>query len=421
MSEPKPPFIRRVILRNYKSIRDCDVTLGPLTFLVGPNGSGKSNFLDALRFVGDSLWTTIELAFRERGGIKEVCYHSQQDANDFSVELQLTLPDGREASYAFTVAANPQNRFEVKEEECHVFGKGSAKDSYRINKGQVEVATFQPSPPVVPNRLYLTVASSFPEFRNVYDFLSRMRFYNINPEKMRWEEQSLESDSSHTLLRDGSGAAIVLWGIQETRTKQRIDTYMREILPALAEVKVESLSEHARRQTGDFCSPTSKRDFGDEPDCLSFVFSLDRRRVYFSPQAMSDGTLRAFGVLLALFQCTGRSDPHTIPLVGIEEPENALHPAAAGVLFDAVHEASHFTQVLVTTHSADLLDIKDLDPEALRMVDIVDGETVIGPVDKASRSIMRDRLATAGELLRQNQFRVVGQPLTPVRADTDES
>src|SRR5579862_894804 len=45
------PFISRVRLKNYKSIADCDVALGPLTILIGPNASGKSNFLDALAFL----------------------------------------------------------------------------------------------------------------------------------------------------------------------------------------------------------------------------------------------------------------------------------------------------------------------------------------------------------------------------------
>jgi len=59
--------VRRVRLRNYKSIAACDVRLGPFTALVGPNGSGKSNFLDALRFVRDALDTNLEHALRERG------------------------------------------------------------------------------------------------------------------------------------------------------------------------------------------------------------------------------------------------------------------------------------------------------------------------------------------------------------------
>ena len=48
-----PVFLTRIVLRNYKSIGNCDVRLGSLTFLVGANGSGKSNFLDALHFVKD--------------------------------------------------------------------------------------------------------------------------------------------------------------------------------------------------------------------------------------------------------------------------------------------------------------------------------------------------------------------------------
>ena len=45
------PFIRRVTVRNYKSIAACQTDLQALMFLVGPNASGKSNFLDAFRFV----------------------------------------------------------------------------------------------------------------------------------------------------------------------------------------------------------------------------------------------------------------------------------------------------------------------------------------------------------------------------------
>ena len=55
-------FIRRVVLRNYKSIGICDVRLQPLTYLVGQNGAGKSNFLDALHFVRDALANSLDNA-----------------------------------------------------------------------------------------------------------------------------------------------------------------------------------------------------------------------------------------------------------------------------------------------------------------------------------------------------------------------
>ena len=66
------PLLQRVMLKNDKSIEACNVELGPLAFLVGLNGSGKSNFIDALRFVADSLRATLDHALRDRGGINEV-------------------------------------------------------------------------------------------------------------------------------------------------------------------------------------------------------------------------------------------------------------------------------------------------------------------------------------------------------------
>jgi ABC-type multidrug transport system ATPase subunit len=65
-----PVFLKRVVLNNYKSIKECSVKLGPLTFLLGQNGAGKSNFLDALRLVAESLNTSLEHALRDRGESK---------------------------------------------------------------------------------------------------------------------------------------------------------------------------------------------------------------------------------------------------------------------------------------------------------------------------------------------------------------
>jgi predicted ATPase len=107
-------------------------------------------------------------------------------------------------------------------------------------------------------------------------------------------------------------------------------------------------------------------------------------------------------VLAALFQpwvLDGR-----ISLVGIEGPEAALHPAAAGALFDALTEASERVQVLVTNQSADLLDRDDLDPSIMRAVASEAGVTVIGDVDSVSLRALRDRRFTAGELLRAGQI-----------------
>ena len=118
---------------------------------------------------------------------------------------------------------------------------------------------------------------------------------------------------------------------------------------------------------------------------------------------MSDGTLRALGVLAALFQgfAMDGADPR---LVGIEEPEIALHPAAAGVLVDGIRDAAERAQVLVTSHSPDLLDNDEISADSIVAVVLEHGETRIGPLDEVGRSALRKRLYTAGELLRMNQL-----------------
>ena len=113
---------------------------------------------------------------------------------------------------------------------------------------------------------------------------------------------------------------------------------------------------------------------------------------------MSDGTLRTLGVLVALFQAPAG-------LVAIEEPEVALHPAATGVLTDSLRDASDHRQVLITSHSPDLLDDATLPDSAIQAVVSEDGDTKIGLLDEAGRSTLREHLYTAGELLRMDQLR----------------
>ena len=77
-----PIFLHRIVLRNYKSIGNCDVRLGALTYLVGANGSGKSNFLDALHLVRDALSGSLDNALNERGGLTEVRRRSSGHPTD---------------------------------------------------------------------------------------------------------------------------------------------------------------------------------------------------------------------------------------------------------------------------------------------------------------------------------------------------
>jgi predicted ATPase len=118
---------------------------------------------------------------------------------------------------------------------------------------------------------------------------------------------------------------------------------------------------------------------------------------------MSDGTLRALGILVSVFWSGNGLTPR-VPLVGIEEPETALHPGAMGALLAALFEASRRRQILVTSHSPDLIDSGRIDSNHVLAVIADRGVTKIAPLSEANRWVLASQLASAGELLRLNQL-----------------
>jgi hypothetical protein len=112
--------LREVQIRNYKSIGQARVPLGPLTILVGPNGAGKSNFLDALAFVSDCLADSIELAFKNRGGLSAVRRRSGGHPTHIGMRLVIDLDPNTVADYAFEIAAEKGEGFSVARERCEV-------------------------------------------------------------------------------------------------------------------------------------------------------------------------------------------------------------------------------------------------------------------------------------------------------------
>lgn len=377
-------FLRRVLLKNYKSIANCSVQLGPLNFLVGPNGAGKSNFLDALRFVTESLNTSLDHALRERGGIGEVRRRSSGHPTHFGVRLDFVLPTGASGRYAFRIGALPKGGFEVQHEECYIYGT-TALDHwfYEVESGKVVNTHAKIVPAAASDRLFLVAASGLPEFRSLYDILSRMGFYNLNPEAIR----DLQTpDAGEVLRRDGGNLASVLSVMKKDHpeARDRVVEFLAKVVPGVQDVSVKHVQ---KKETLEF-----KQRVGRNESPWSFF-----------AENMSDGTLRALGVLTSLFQSVN-GGAKRVPLVGIEEPEVAVHPGAAGVLRDALRAAAESTQVIVTSHSPDLLDDKDVGDESILAVANINGETKIGPLEEAGRSAIRDRLYTAGELLRLNQL-----------------
>jgi predicted ATPase len=377
-------LLTRVKLKHYKSIAACDVALGRLCFLVGPNGSGKSNFLDALRFVAESLRYSLDHAIRDRGGINEVRRRSGGHPTHLGIRLEFQLADGASGHFAFEVGARHKGAYSVQREQCWLRMGQYPHTHYFIEDGQILDNSFSPAPAAAKDRLYLVSLSGLESFRPLYDALSGMGFYNLNPEAIR---DLQPPDPGELLNRDGGNIASVLAVLSDRapELKSRIEEYLKQVVPGIGGVDRVPIGT---KETLEF-----------HQDVRGAAYPWR-----FPAASMSDGTLRALGVLVALFH---RSDQLNTRrhLIGIEEPEVALHPAAAGVLIDALRDAQDYSQVLVTSHSPDLLDDEKIPDDAIRAVVADQGETRIGRLDTAGRSALRDRLYTAGELLRMDQLR----------------
>ena len=373
-------FITRVVLRNYKSIGYCDVRLGPLTYLVGVNGSGKSNFLDALHLVRDALNGSLDNALNERGGLSEVRRRSSGHPTHFGIRLEFAMRSGQRGHYAFNVGALKDRGYEVQAEECVIdaIGKGPF---FKIERGAIRASSEDTFPAVTADRLALVAASGLTMFRPVFDALAAMGFYNLNPKLMR----DFQKPQEGRILRPaGENIASVIGYLERIAPEQItiVQEYLQTMVPMVQGVE--------RKQIG----PMETLEFRQDMAGAKYPWRLPA-------QNMSDGTLRALGVLVALFQ--GNRD-YAPTLVGIEKPETGLHPAASAALREALSRASGQTQVIVASHSPDLLDDRQLDADSFLAVVSESGETRIASLDEASRTTMRQQLFSAGELLRLNQL-----------------
>jgi predicted ATPase len=378
-------LIRRIILKNFKSISYCDVSLGALTYLVGANGSGKSNFLDALHFVKDALSRSLDIALRERGGLREVQQRSGAGGRPrhFGISIDLLLPDGRSANYYFEIGSIAGGGYAVQHEYCEIqsLKANEPSDYFQIQPKIPPVTSLLSFPAVLPDSLALLAVSGTPAFHPVYEALRDMGFYNLNPRKMRDPQPPLDGSQ---LDSDGGNIASVISYIDRKSpdNKALIEQYLNKVVPSIRKV--------AKIAVG----PMETLKF-QQCDTESY------KPVEFTAQNMSDGTLRALGVLTSLFQ-HGAKDHSS--LIAIEEPETALHPGASAALRSALRRASEQTQVIVTSHSPDLLDSDEVTDDQIRFVEFEAGETKIADIDPSSRDAIRSQLFSAGELLRINQL-----------------
>lgn len=387
----KPPFLRRVRIRGYKSIAYCDVQLHPLTILVGRNGSGKSNFLDALAFLRDATRFNVPEALKLHGGLQSLlCRSAKMESITIEIEVGFHTFDDVSylANYGLTIPANGGRSPAQHQEQLLLHDATTGQEhGFRFAEGLltwfgygVPAEDAKPKP-ATTSHLLLSVVGYPPAVR-LAEELESMGFYSFHPDAIR----KLQKPVAGVMLdRDGGNLASVVEELEwaEPDTLKRVRDYLTVISDEVTDFHAKHYGEYETlRFRMRSASPESPLEF----DAAS----------------MSDGTLRALAALVAAFQLDEAVARPSV--VGIEEPESSLHPGATGALVDALDEATSRTQVLLTTHSGDLLADRDIDPFHLLVVRMRDGQTQIGPVDPGSREIIKKELATLADLQRMNQL-----------------
>jgi predicted ATPase len=387
----RDPFISRLRVRNFRSIADCDIEFSSLTVLLGFNAAGKSNILDSLRFVADAIEGSPAEAISKRGGIRSVLRRGASPAKTFAIWLDINLPLGDAqhlvpAFFGFEIGYDAQNRPIVVREQ------GNIEDPLNPQQFLAEHDQVSESYGVANRvigrrsntRLHLPAAAlGSSGFAQLEQTLASMRFYELDSDQLRALDE--ETVRQPALGPAGEHLGHVLGNLAEhdPTGKERLDAYLGAIVPNLVEV--------SERQEGRYSTVQARFRVNDDADTEVF-----------QREALSEGTLRAAGILAALFQQPVHD--RVIPLIGIEEPEVALHPSTVNALYEALTEAAEQVQVIVTSQSSDLLDSEEADISHIRAVANVNGVTFAGPVDAAGREAVASKVMSLSELHRSGQM-----------------
>lgn len=343
---PRPSMrFTRLHLENWRNFRELDVPLGERVFLVGPNAAGKSNLLDALRFLravaepGGGLARAIE--HPSRRGVSQIrSLHARKNS---TVVIRVSVRLG-EIDWDYELAFNRDKKrpFFVERESVRRGG---------------ETVLFRPddedrSDAALLTQTHLEQVSRNQKFRALAEFLAEIRYLHVIPQLIREPERSVGRD------RDPFGGDFLE---QLARTKKRtLGSRLTKIRRALA-VAVPQLVELKLER--------------DPATGTSHLLGLYRHwrpdAGWQSEEQFSDGTLRLLGLLWSFLDGTS-------PLL-LEEPELSLHTAVVRHIPQMLHRLNrkHGRQVILSTHSPELLRDEGIGAEEVLLLEPTDDGTVV--------------------------------------------
>jgi predicted ATPase len=373
-------MISRIVCSNYRSLgEDVTVPLGRLTALVGPNGSGKSNVADVLRFVSECLRVGLEPAITRRRGIGAIRRFSSGHPFDIRIHIDIEGDLGRSGFYEFVLAGGAGvDDYQVKREVAE-FGRALGSARFEIANGAWKDGPADLRPTVDRFGLALPLVAADERFAPLAAALRQVAVYSIFPDTLREPQRH---DPTRPMSEHGGNWGSILKGLLKHPPARQLRAALGQLTGDIDDFKVVQVGGYLVTQFRHLVP----RGEGEQP-----------ARTWFDAARESDGTLRAAGIVTALLQ-----EP-PLTLLGVEEPELTIHPGALPVVYDFIREASERSQVLITTHSPDLLAM--LNPMDVRVVTREHGITRVTRMDPSQREAVQTRLLTLGDVLRMEGIR----------------
>lgn len=343
------PKITSLKVQNYRALRDMELKdITPFTVLLGPNGSGKSTVFDVFAFLAECFEFGLRRAWDKRGRAKEL--KSRGCEGPIVIEIKYDEPGFPLVTYHLSVDEADGAPF-VAEEWLQwrraQHGKPFRFLDYKMGKGEVvsgenpdESDRRVPSPLKSPDMLAVNTLGQLADHPRVValrDFITGWYVSYISSDSARGVP---DAGPHERLSRSGDNLANVIQYLSE-RDPERLRSIEGALcarVPRFERVMADLLSDGRlllQLKDAPFDTPTLAR------------FS-------------SDGTLKMLSYLVILH------DSNPPPFIGIEEPENFLHPRLLAGMAEECRAATERTQVFATTHSPFFLDA--LAPEDVRVL-----------------------------------------------------
>ena len=342
-------IISHIALKNWRNFQSVNVDLRDRVFLVGPNACGKSNFLDSFRFLRDlaKAGGGLQKAAIDRGGVSKIRSLYARRYPDVEIEIHLSESNAEQPLWRYGLG--------IKQKKG---GKNEPIVAYeRVWKGDIKIID-RPTPEDEKDELrltqtYLEQINANAEFREIAKFLESILYLHLIPQLVRHPE----AFATPGLSEDPFGRTF-LERVTKTPEKTR-KSRLKKIEDAL-KLAIPQL-----------------KNLTDTKDVMG-VPHLEAVYEHWRPKAgkqredqFSDGTLRLIGLLWSLLE--------TDSLLLLEEPELSLNSAIVSNLPSLIYrlQRPRKRQVILSTHSADLLSDKGIGgEEVLLMTPTAEGTQV---------------------------------------------